>query len=436
MPTPVIMPKYEMAQETGTVIEWLKQEGDHVEKGEPILIVGTDKVEMEVEAPATGMLVGISARPGDVVPIGQPIAHILAPGETWTSPAEERPSSPEVTAPAPQITPVAARLAREHGIDVSTLQGTGPGGRITRADVEAAIAARATVAAEVKPPPVEEDKVKAVPAARRLARELGVDLTTVHGTGPGGRIQSEDVRRAAEALRAPAEGPRVLRTVPLTNIRRTIAERMVRSAREAPQFTVSMDVDMTRSLALLEEIQAAQKPQTRITLTAWLVRVLAWALARHPWMNASFQEDHIVLWEDINVGVAVAVEEGLVVPVIHRAQDLGLAAIAERLEDLVTRARDGNLRLEDVRGGTFTLSNLGMFGVDHFTALVNPPQAGILAVGRVVKRPIVLEDDQVAVRPMATLTVSADHRVVDGAIVARFLADVRAALESPSLLFL
>ncbi len=436
MPTPVIMPKYEMAQETGTVIEWLKQEGEHVEKGEPILIVGTDKVEMEVEAPATGMLVGISARPGDVVPIGQPIAHILAPGETWTPPAEERPPSPEVTAPAPQVTPVAARLAKEHGIDVSTLQGTGPGGRITRADVEAAIAARATVAAEVKPPPVEEDKVKAVPAARRLARELGVDLTTVHGTGPGGRIQSEDVRRAAEALRAPVEGPRVLRTVPLTNIRRTIAERMVRSAREAPQFTVSMDVDMTRSLALLEEIQAAQKPQTRITLTAWLVRVLAWALGRHPWMNASFQEDHIVLWEDINVGVAVAVEEGLVVPVIHRAQDMGLAAIAERLEDLVTRARDGNLRLEDVRGGTFTLSNLGMFGVDHFTALVNPPQAGILAVGRVVKRPIVLEDDQVAVRPMATLTVSADHRVVDGAIVARFLADVRAALELPSLLFL
>ncbi len=434
MPTPVIMPKYEMAQETGTVIEWLKQEGDSVEKGEPILIVGTDKVEMEVEAPATGTLVAITARPGDVVPIGQPIAYIVAPGETWAPPPSAQQPPGEAPARTPSATPVAARLAKEHHVDLSTVPGTGPGGRITRADVEAVIAAAQAERAEPTPAR-SEVRIKAVPAARRLARELGVDLAAVRGTGPGGRIQSEDVRRAAQEQQPP-ESPRVLRRLPLTAMRRTMAERMLQSAREAPQFTVSMDVDMSRSLALLEEVRTTHGEETRVTLTAWLVRVVAWALGRHPMMNASFEEDHIVLWEDINVGVAVAVEDGLVVPVIHRAKDLGLLAIAQQLEDLVARARAGELRLEDVRGGTFTLSNLGMFGVDHFTALLNPPQVGILAVGRVSPRPVVTEQDQVAVRPMATLTLTADHRAVDGAIAARFLADVRLALERPGVLLL
>jgi len=440
MATPVIMPKYEMAQETGTVVEWLKKEGDPVEKGEPILIVGTDKVEMEVEAPASGILRGITARPGDVIPIGRTIAFIVAEGETW----EPSPSPPETSSevkPAPKreakvrATPVAERMAREHGIDLTEVQGTGPEGRITRTDVEAAIVAQS----RQMPTPPPEGRVPATPAARRLARELGVDLATVDGSGPGGRVQAKDVQRAAAEQQPPAEvvGLRVRRTVRLSTLRRTIAERMVQSAREAPQFTISMDVDMTRSLEMLADIrtQVEARGGPRITQTAWLVHVCAWALRQHPEINASFRDNVIVEWEDINIGVAVAVDEGLVVPVIHGADHLSLENIAERLTDLSRRAREGALRLEDIRGGTFTISNLGMFGVDRFTALLNPPQAVILAVGRVIRRPVVADDGSIVARPMMSLTASADHRVVDGAQVARFLADVRRALEHPGLLF-
>ena len=445
MPTPVIMPKYEMAQETGTVIEWLKKEGESVEKGEPILIVGTDKVEMEVEAPADGILRGISAQPGDVIPIGQTIAYIVAPGEEWVPPTEQKASERPVSPPPPSVrgetrvraTPVAERMAREHGLDLAQIQGSGPEGRITRADVEAALAAQRSA----PPPPSPVGRVPATPAARRLARELGVDLAQVQGTGPGGRVQAADVRRAVAERReeGPTEGALIAirRRVPLSGLRRTIAERMVQSAREAPQFTISMDVDMTRSLDALAHIRSRVEQEgqgPRITQTAWLVKACAWALQRHPAINASFAENEIVEWADVNIGVAVAVDDGLVVPVIHQADRLTLTEIAERLRDLSTRAREGSLRLEDIRGGTFTISNLGMFGVDRFTALLNPPQAVILAVGRILPRPVVTEEGDIVARPVMSMTASADHRVVDGAQVARFLADVREVLEHPALL--
>ncbi len=441
MPTPVIMPKYEMAQETGTVIEWLKKEGDHVEKGDPILIVGTDKVEMEVEAPATGTLVGIRAQPNDVIPIGQVIAYIVAPGETWTPTGVEAKSATSATAATEEtergvrITPVAKRLAREHGLDVSRLQGTGPGGRITREDVEAALAGR-----EEKPAP--SGKVRAVPAARRLARELGVDLRTVKGTGPGGRIQSQDVRRAAAQARPTEVAPppavggiRVRERRPLTNIQRVMAARMVESVHNAPQFTITMHVDMTRSLQTVEEVRERVEG-VRMTMTAWLVYVLSRVLPHHPLINSSLQDEEVVLWEDVNIGVAVAVEDGLIVPVVHRAQEMGLQQIAERLQDVATRARAGTLRLEDISDGTFTLSNLGMFGVDHFTAIVNPPQSAILAVGRIRKEPVVMDEETWHVRPMMTMTLTSDHRVIDGATAARFLKEVREVLEHPGALFL
>jgi len=463
MPTAVIMPKFEMTQETGKVVAWLKNEGDQVEKGEALLEVETDKVNQEVEAPATGILAGISARPGEVVPIATPIAYIMKPGETLetASPAGKPAVTPTATPAVPQAdthvdahagalakaTPLAARLAESHGLDLNTITGTGPLGRISREDVEAALA-RTAQGGVAEDAAAWDGKVRAVPAARRIARELGVDLREVRGTGPDGRIQSDDVVAAAER---PVPGPQspvptipspppafdaiaVRRVVPLTNIRRTIAERMTASVREAPQFTVSVDVDMGRALDVVEDLKArTAEGQARVTLTAIIVKACAWALRQHPEANASFRDDGIVEWDEVNVGVATAIEAGLIVPVVREADASGLRRIAEQMADLTSRARAGKLRLEDLQGGTFTVSNLGMLGIDRFTAIVNPPQAAILAVGRVARRAEVF-DDKIEIRPMASLALTADHRVLDGAAAARFLATIRSALEHPGLL--
>jgi pyruvate dehydrogenase E2 component (dihydrolipoamide acetyltransferase) len=463
MPTTVIMPKFEMAQETGKVAAWLKAEGDAVRKGEAILEVETDKLTVEVESPADGTLAGISAEAGQVVPIGQTIAYVLKPGEALpvAGPAPAAPAPPAPAAgqsapsrPAAGASPLAARRAEDLGIDIAQVKGTGPRGQVTREDVEAAAIERAAAAPG-------DGGVRAVPAARRLARELGIDLRQVGGSGPGGRIQSEDVRSfsesaAAVSYPAPAIGhsasavsgmPPVRRLVPLTNIRRTIAERMLASVREAPQFTVAVETDMGRALAIVEDLKAAApKPragetpeQPRVTLTVLLIRACAWALVQHPEANSAFLPGEgagasVAEWEEVNVGVATAIEAGLIVPVVHGADRLGMRAIAARLADLTARAREGRLKPEDLQGGTFTVSNLGMFGIDHFTAIVNPPQAAILAVGRVAKRAVVAEDDSLVVRPTSTLTLTADHRVLDGASAARFLATIQRALEHPGVL--
>ena len=464
MPTSIIMPKYEMSQETGKIARWLKAEGDVVEKGEPLLEIETDKTNIEVEARAGGVLAGICAEPGQVVPVGQPIAYILKAGETWP-PAAAVPAPAAVTPAAPaaavtpqetsatlRATPIAERMAAEHGIDLRAVAATGPGGRITREDVEAHLAAQAA------PLPAADGKVKAVPAARRLARELGVDLSTVTGTGPEGRIQSEDVEQAAVAAKvAPAKvavaaeqeissapllispsasRPAVRRIVPLTNIRRTIAERMTQSVREAPQFTVEVDVDMGRAMTIVQDFRdaagAAQGP--KVTVTALLVKACAWALTQFPAANSMYETDQLVEWDEVNIGVATTIEQGLIVPVVHNADRLGMKEIAARLTDLTVRARENRLKLDDLQGGTFTISNLGMFGTDRFTAILNPPQAAILAVGRVAKRAMVGADDRIEVRQMASLALTADHRVLDGAAGAQFLALIQRALEHPGLL--
>ncbi|HMR66208.1 MAG TPA: dihydrolipoamide acetyltransferase family protein [Anaerolineae bacterium] len=438
MPKSVIMPKFEMAQESGTISRWLKNEGDPVEQGEVILEIETDKINMEVEAPATGRLTGLKAGPGEVIPIGQVIAYIVQPGETLPA---ERPAALEPgpsTAPAgrlteagPRATPVAKRVAASHGLDLQSLPAASLNERMTRADVESYLTGQA------KPEP---GKMAAVPAARRLARELGVDLSLVSGSGPHGRIQSVDVRHAAEAgqtVVAPEAGPALRRRVPLTGMRASIATRLTASVREAPQFSAGIDVVMSRALAVIDDFRATQVgPDTaRVTLTAFLVKACAWALGRFPAINATFENDAILEWADINIGVAVTVEPGLMVPVIHQADALSLSAIAARLADLTTRARAGQLRPEDVQSGTFTLSNLGMFGVDRFQAILNPPQVAILAVGRVAKRPYVTADeDRLDIQPIAEFTLTADHRVIDGAMASRFLADLKQAIERPGLL--
>jgi pyruvate dehydrogenase E2 component (dihydrolipoamide acetyltransferase) len=435
MATPVIMPKLEMTQEEATVVTWIKQEGEHVEKGEPLLTIETDKVTMDVESPGTGVLAGICAAPDQVVPVTQVIAYVLQPGEPLPHGASASSMLPLVSPTQARTqgtrqraaTPVAERMAAEHGLDLGTVAGTGPGGRITKGDVETAL----TSAAQAP------DRVRATPAARRIARECDIDLVEVDGSGPRGRVQASDVLAYAPW---PTAVPKPeAETVSLRGMRRKIAERMQYSYQTAPHITLTVEADMSAAEALRRELneRAAALDVPRISVTAVLVKVCAWALQRHRWVNASLDGDQIHLHEASNVGVAVALDEGLIVPVIREAEKLGIAEISSRVRDLAQRARQNALTPSDVTGGTFTITNLGMFDIDHFAAIINPPESAILAVGRIVKRPRVVErdgQDVVEIRPMANLTLSADHRVLDGAVAARFLRDVVGALECPNLL--
>ena len=430
MPVPVINPKLEMAQETATIVEWLKQEGEPVEKGEPLLTVETDKVTVEVESPASGILAGVRAMPGQVVPVTEVIAYILQPGEelgeSASQPVSESPTIPIYQSSYP-ATPVAQRLAAAAGVDLGALEGKGKRGKITKADVMAA-------AAEDLAGP---GKVRATPAARRIAREMGVDLQVVAGSGPRGRVQAADV--ATVAL-TPGPSPQIGRgetvVVPLAGMRRTIAERMTASYREAPHITFTVRVDMSGFERVRAQFNARAEAAgvPRASVTALIVKAVAWALKRHPYLNSTLRGEEIHLLPEVNVGVAVALEEGLIVPVVREADRKGVAEITAGVHDLTVRAREGQLGPADVAGGTFTVSNLGPFGIEQFTAIINPPQAAILAVGATQREAMVDEEGQVVVRPVMRMTLSADHRIVDGAIAARFLADLREALEAPALI--
>ena len=433
MPTTFIMPKFDMAQETATVVEWLKQEGDHIRADESVLIVETEKVTIEVPAPATGTLAGIRVGPGDVVPVATPIAYVLGEGESLpASPPGLQPSPPPVVngggqpgEEAKAATPVAARMAQSLGIDLNAV--ASGSARVTKADIERHL--RQTAG-----PVRGGGAVTATPAARRLAREHKVGLGAVAGSGPEGRVQAVDVSLFARAQGSGTEAGRPAEVVPLSGKRRTIADRMQASFHDAPHIALSVEVDMTQAEATRARMNehAARLGAGKVSLTALLVRIAGWALARHPYLNASIVGDAIHLWKDVNVGVAVAVPDGLVVPVVRDAHRLRGSEIVTRLQDLTERARAGRLGLGDIRDGTFTISNLGMFRIDHFRAILNPPESGILAVGRIVRRPVVIDEhDGVGVRPMMSITLSADHRVVDGVAAANFLDDMARALEAP-----
>lgn len=473
MAKPVIMPKLGFTQESSQILRWLKAAGDRVEQGEPIAEVTTDKVNMEVEAPVSGVLDNLQFEEGDEVPVTQVIAYIRGANETLekAAPAETPPTGEKMTEPGagpspepppsqtPQagrgsarVTPIAANVAQERNVDLGQVQGTGPGGRVTRRDVERYAAGQAAGT-------TGEGAVRAVPAARRAARELGVDLAGVRGTGPRGRVQSADVelayRTAAASSQTKAATPRqatapkvtapgaavdtgerrVLKTIPLVGMRQTIATRMQASARDAPHITFEADIDMTAAEAMRARANGLlAKDAPRISVTAILIKVCAWALRRHPMVNSQLDGTNILVLDEVNIGVAVALDEGLIVPVVREANRKGLVEIAADLSEIAGRAREGRLRMEDLTGGTFTISNLGMFGVDRFTAILNPPETGILAVGRTTPRVVPDEAGQAVVRSMLTVTLSADHRVVDGAVAGRFLSDVRQALEHPELL--
>lgn len=445
MPVPVIMPKFEMSQETGQLISWYKKEGDAVKKGEAIFSVETDKVTMDVESPGDGVLAGVTVKEGESVPVTTVIAYLLGAGESLpaggapaaaapqSAPAAavaEAPKAP-VSAPA-SATPVAQRMATANALDLSAVQGTGPNQTITKADVESALAQRG-----------EEGKVRATPAARRVAREEGVDLDTVAGSGPRGRVQEGDVQKiistapqtAAPAQVQPAAQAADFDAIPLKGMRRTIADRMVASYQSAPHimFTMSIDVSSLESLRKRMNEQAAKRGEEKISMTALLTRAVAWTLLRHPRLNSTLTGDEIRQYKTANIGIAVALEDGLIVPVVRNVEKKGVAQLAVEINDLAKRARESRLTPSDVTGGTFTISNLGPFGIEQFTAILNAGQAGILAVGAVQKE-VVVVDDEMVIRPIMRMTLSADHRTVDGAVAAQFMADLRSVMENPDLL--
>ena len=398
----VTLPRLGQGMESGTIVRWLKAEGDEVAKGEPLYELDTDKVTQEVEADVGGVLLKILVDEGEV-PVGTPVAFLGEKGEEVPevaaapeAPAEqERPADSAGTVPEPR-----EEETRPQEGNVSA-----DGGRI-----------------------------KASPLARRIARERGIDLASLSGTGPEGRIVAEDVERAAVAgppKAAPVRAPTgAVERVELTSLRKTVARRMT-EAWTAPAFQISMSAEMTRAQELRARL-VERHPDERPTVTDVLTKVCAAALMRHREVNALFAEDAIELHPSANVGIAVATERGLVVPVIQGCDVLTVAEIAAARADLVARARDGKLQAADLEGGTFTISNLGMYGVEQFIAVLNPPQAAILAVGAIEDRPVA-RDGAVVARPMMTMTLTCDHRTIDGATAADFLRTVKEFLEEPGL---
>lgn len=422
----VIMPALGMAQETGVLLQWLKAEGEEITAGEPLMEIETDKTTVEVEAPASGLLANLTAAPGDEVPVGQVIGLILAPGESTpnvpTTPQPAKPTSPEDSAAASELlaSPVAARMAREHHLDLNLLAKP-DGSRIQKEDVRAYLDTN-------RQPASSAGRPLASPKARRLAAEQNLDLAAIKGSGPEGAVLAADVETvAARNVAVPARASQP-QAAPVPRMWQTMVDRLTQSWTTVPHFYLTRELQAGQLLAWWDRAQ--QRAAEKITLTDLLVKVVAAALARHPRLNGAWQQHTILLNEEINVGLAVAVEEGLVVPVIHRADQLGLNELAARRRELVARAQSGKLSLEDLQGGTFTLSNLGMYGIDAFNAIVNPPQAAILAVGRIADRVTPVEG-QPAVRPMMNLTLSCDHRVVDGARGAQFLQTLVTFIEDP-----
>ncbi len=397
MANEVKLPRLGQGMEAGTVTRWLKSEGEQVAKGEPLFEIDTDKVTQEVESDFAGVLLKIALPEGEA-PVGETIAWIGEAGE-------------EIVAPA-AVAAVAAEQV--------------PGTKVP-----------GTSSAPVASSSTNGGRIKASPLARRLARERGVDLASVRGTGPDGRIVAEDVERgavtapavAASAAPAPVVSGEV-ESVPLTSVRKTIARRLT-AAWQAPVFQLTVSADMTRANELVARARELD-PDVRVTVTDVLAKVCAAALKRHRDVNVAYSEDALLRFPTANIGIAVAAPQGLVVPVISSVEARSLADVARARGEVVERARASKLTAADLEGGTFTISNLGMFGIEQFVAVLNPPQAAILAVGATEERPVVV-DGAIVVRPMLTITLTVDHRAVDGAGGADFLRTVKQFIEEPAL---
>ncbi|MHA1649270.1 MAG: 2-oxo acid dehydrogenase subunit E2 [Candidatus Helarchaeota archaeon] len=391
MVTKFVMPKLGMTMEEGTIIKWLKHEGDEIKRGEEIVEIETDKVTMKLEAPASGILYKILATEKQVVPVGNIIALITAPGEVVSdieSLIEEKPEIPTTTTPS---APPPPNIRREQGA-----------------------------------------RIFISPRARKLAQDKGVDYTQIRGTGPGGRIIERDI---INFINQGASVPLEAKTIPLEGIRKIIAKKMSLSLSEIPQLTYTSEVDMTEALKIRKYFLNLYKNEDiKITMTDIIAKTVIAVIKKYPIFNSSLEGNTILIKEHINLGIAVATDRGLIVPVIHNAENKSLKEISINIRNLARKAREGTLSLDEVSGGTFTVSNLGMFGIEVFTPIINPPEAAILGIGKMIQKPIVKEG-RIQIAPLMILSLTHDHRIMDGVDAANFLAEMKSLLENPYPLF-
>jgi pyruvate dehydrogenase E2 component (dihydrolipoamide acetyltransferase) len=429
----VTLPRLGQGMESGTIVRWLKAEGDKVEKGEPLYELDTEKVTQEVESDASGVVLKILAGEGEEIEVGKPVAVIGEEGEDIPSESDDSSEEPGSDGDG-AAREVADDEPKEEGDPAPKREGEREEGREARADSDGK-PEQAKQAEPVEQPEISGRRVKASPLARRLAKERGLELSSLQGTGPEGRIVAEDVERAAAQPGWAAEVPASteIEVVQLSSMRKTIARRMT-EAWETPHFQIAMTVDMRAAMRLRELlVERTQEGAARPTFSDVLTKACAMALLRHRDMNAHFAGTEVHIFPTANIGIAVAVPHGLVVPVIRNCERKSIAELAAARADLVARTRASKLTQGDLEDGTFTISNLGMYGVDRFVAVLNPPQAGILAVGAIQERPVV-EDGELVARPVMELTLSCDHRSVDGATASEFLGTVKAFLEEPGLM--
>jgi pyruvate dehydrogenase E2 component (dihydrolipoamide acetyltransferase) len=429
MVTPLILPAFSLGMKEGTILKWYKKEKDSVEKGEVVVKVFGEKMEVDLDSPATGILLKILYRENTDVPVSTVIGLIGDPKEDISDYLTQL---GRLVVPAPSVATSAAQRP-------AMLTPFSPSASVS-AMTQAAISAPQDVGQVA-------GRIRASPAARRIARERNVDIRLIPGTGPNGRVVAKNILTfsgsgivgavggaEAEAVPGIRDSRRVKNVTPLTHMRRVIGKRMCQSARTAPHITIIMETDMSEIVNLRERLtlEVERRAGSKLSYTDIIVKAVAKALEEFPNVNSTLQDECTLrVFDEINVGVAVAAREGLIVPVVHNANKLSIAEISAKLTELVDKAQKGKLTPEQMSGGTFTVTSLGMFGVDVFIPIINPPESGILAVGRITKKPAVDDKGQIVVKPMAFLALAVDHRVIDGAPAAEFLQRVKEILEDP-----
>jgi pyruvate dehydrogenase E2 component (dihydrolipoamide acetyltransferase) len=474
----VIMPKLGLTMESGTIEKWHKKEGDKVEEGDILFEVMTDKVSLEVESYNSGILMKILKVEGDEVPVTEAVAYIGEAGEKIPDASSQVPAGeakadvadvsvaaaaseeeiisavaepstdiaatastdkiPEAADGRIKISPLARKIAGEKNIDISTIKGSGPRGRIVKEDIE-------KILADVKITDASRQRIKISPLARKTAKDMGIDWKTerISGSGPGGRIIKEDIIsynktrvKSAPSGAVVSGSMRIRSTVKLKGMRKVIAQRMSLSKSTIPHIVLNAKADATNLVQFREQLKEGilKKHEVKITFTDLILKATALALRDNIEVNSSLQGDEYIIYEDVNVGMAISVEEGLIVPTIYSCDNLEIIDIARKRIDLIEKARNSKLALEEIQGGTFTVTNLGMFGIRNFSAIINPPQAAILAVGEIYEEPAVINGGKIGIRSFMDLSVSGDHRIIDGAVGARFLQNIVELIENPAML--